>query len=261
MHVASDWLVVGRRGPVLEVTINRPDKRNALALALLDQLAATFRDHAGDATIGCAVLTGAGDRSFAAGGDLRELDAVRSPEATADMAARGRAALDAIRAFPAPVVAAVNGTALGGGAELAMACDLRLAAAGAELGFLQAELAVTTAWGGGIDLLAAVGTGRALELLGSARRLTAGQALALGLVQDVAPANQPFAVFVAEWVDRLARRPARVLRAQKALVAAARRELHARLAPVEGAGFAAAWLHADHWEAAAAALDPGRRRG
>ena len=87
-----------------------------------------------------------------------------------------------------------------------------------------------------------------------------GQALALGLVQDVAPANQPFAAWVAEWVDRLARRPARVLRAQKALAAAARREFHARLAPVEAAGFATAWLHADHWDAAAAALDPARRR-
>lgn len=253
-------LVVERRGPVLAVTLNRPEKRNALALALLDELRATFTAHAGDDGIGCAVLTGAGDRSFAAGGDLHELDAVRTAEATIAMSDRGRAALDAVRAFPAPVIAALNGTALGGGAELAMACDLRIAAPRAELGFLQAELAVTTAWGGGIDLLAAVGPARALELLASARRLTAGQALALGLVQEVAPANQPFAEFTAAWVDALARRPARVLRAQKALAAGFRRQLHAGLAGTEAAGFATAWLHADHWAAAAAALDPARRR-
>jgi enoyl-CoA hydratase/carnithine racemase len=158
------------------------------------------------------------------------------------------------------VVAALNGTALGGGAELAMACDLRLAAPAAELGFLQAELNVTTAWGGGIDLLAAVGPARALELLGTARRLSAHQALALGLVQELAPANEPFAEFVAAWVSRLTRRPARVLRAQKALAAAFRARLHADLSATETTGFVAAWTHADHWAAAAAALDPARRK-
>lgn len=253
-------LRVERHGAALTVTLDRPEKRNALALALLDELGAVFTREAADAAIGCVVLTGAGDRSFAAGGDLHELDAVRSATDTAAMSARGRAALGAIRAFPAPVIAALNGTALGGGAELAMACDLRIAAATAEIGFLQAELNVTTAWGGGIDLLAAVGPARALELLSSARRLSARQALALGLVQEVAPPNQPFAEFVAATTAALLRRPARVLRAQKALTAGLRAQLHAGLAATETAGFIAAWTHADHWTAAAAALDPARRR-
>lgn len=250
----SPTLLVERREAVLYVTINRPEKRNALALAVLDAIAGAFAGHAGDDTIGCAVVTGAGDRSFAAGGDLQELDAVRSPEATRAMSARGRRALAAIRDFPAPVVAALNGPALGGGAELAMACDLRIAAPQADLGFLQAGLNVTTAWGGGIDLLAALGPARALELLASARRLPARAALELGLYQRIAAPNEPFATCVADYVSALVCRPARVLRAQKALVAGFRRRLHAELADTEEAGFVPAWVHADHWTAAAAAL-------
>jgi enoyl-CoA hydratase len=253
-------LLVERRGAVLHVTINRPEKRNALALATLDALGDAFTGHAGDEGIACAVLTGAGDRSFAAGGDLRELDALRTADEARAMSARGRLALAAIRGFPAPVVAVLNGHALGGGAELAMACDLRIAAPHAELGFLQAELNVTSAWGGGIDLLAALGPARALELLASARRLPARAALELGLLQKVAAPNEDFTTFVADYVAALTRRPARVLRAQKALTGAFRQRLHAELAAVEEAGFVPAWIHADHWEAAAAALvKPARR--
>jgi enoyl-CoA hydratase len=254
-------LLVERRGAVLHVTINRPEKRNALALAVLDGLRATFADNAGDKTIACAVLTGAGDRSFAAGGDLRELDAVRSDDDARAMSARGRQALSAIREFPAPVVAALNGAALGGGAELAMACDLRVAATHADLGFLQAGLNVTTAWGGGIDLLAAVGPTRALELLASARRLTARAALELGLYQRVAALNEAFPEVVAGYLATLTCRPARVLRAQKALAGAFRQRLHADLGAIEEAGFVPAWVHGDHWAAAAAALAKPARTG
>jgi enoyl-CoA hydratase len=258
--VDEPTLLVDRRGAVLSVTINRPAKRNALALAVLDAIGAAFTDNAADETIACAVLTGAGDRSFAAGGDLRELDAVRGTDESRAMSARGRRALAAVRDFPAPVVAALNGPALGGGAELAMACDLRIAAPHAELGFLQAELNVTTAWGGGIDLLAALGPARALELLASARRLPARAALELGLYQRVAAPNEDLATFVATYVADLARRPPRVLRAHKALAAGFRRRLHAELAGVEEAGFVPAWVHADHWSAAAAALARPPRR-
>jgi enoyl-CoA hydratase len=253
-------LLVERRGAVLHVTINRPEKRNALALAALDALGAAFTEHAGDEAIACAVLTGAGDRSFAAGGDLRELDALRTAEEARAMSARGRRALAAVRAFPAPVVAALNGHALGGGAELAMACDLRIAAPHAEIGFLQAELNVTSAWGGGIDLITAVGPARALELLAGARRLSARSALELGLYQRIAAPNEDFGNFVGDYVAGLARRPAQVLRAQKALTGAFRQRLHAELAAVEESGFVPAWVHADHWTVAAAALAKPARR-
>jgi enoyl-CoA hydratase len=97
-------LLVECTADVLHVTINRPEKRNALSLSLLDELGAAFREH-NDADIKCAVLTGAGDRCFAAGGDLQELDAIRSETEARAMSERGHAALDAIRYFPVPLSA------------------------------------------------------------------------------------------------------------------------------------------------------------
>jgi enoyl-CoA hydratase len=255
----SDILLITRRGDRLDVTINRPGQRNALSLELLDRLGAAFAEHAGDAGLKCAVLTAAGDRCFAAGGDLKELTAVRSEAATLAMSRRARAALDAVRRFPVPVIAALNGHALGGGAELAMACDLRVAASGAELGFLQAQLNVTTAWGGGIDLLALLGPARGLALLLEARRIPAAEALALGLVQRVCAAGEPLADCTDRFLEPLLARPVQVLRAYKALALAARLELHARLAAQEERSFTATWVHDDHWAAAEQALAPRSR--
>lgn len=249
-------LLVDRQGDTLRVVINRPEKRNALSLALLDRIGETFATHSSDPDLKCAVLTASGDRCFAAGGDLRELEAVRSREDTLAMSRRVRANLDRIRQFPVPVVAVLNGPALGGGAELAMACDLRIGAPGAELGFLQAQLNVTTAWGGGIDLMAAVGPGRALALLLEARRIPAGEALQLGLLHGVCDAGETLGAFTARYLRPLLARPAQVLRACKALSAAARRELHTRLTAIEEQGFATTWTHDDHWRAAELALAP-----
>ncbi len=173
--MAADILLTERSGDTLRLTINRPDKRNALSLELLDRIGSAFVQHAADTTLKCAVLTASGDRCFAAGGDLRELEAVRSEADTLAMSRRARAALEQVRQFPVPVIAALNGHALGGGAELAMACDLRIATAKTELGFLQAQLNVTTAWGGGIDLLATLGSARALQILLEARRIPAAE--------------------------------------------------------------------------------------
>ena len=130
---ASDSLLTEVKDDVLRLTINRPEKRNALSLSLLDELGAALHSHR-ETPVKCALLTGAGDRCFAAGGDLKELDAIRSAADTRVMSERGHAALDEIRYFPVPVIGALNGLALGGGAELAMACDMRIATAHAELG-------------------------------------------------------------------------------------------------------------------------------
>ena len=180
----NDILLVEHRGDRLQVTINRPDRRNALSLELLDRLGETFTRYAADTTLKCAVLTAAGDRCFAAGGDLRELAVVRSEADTLAMSRRARAALAAVRCFPVPVLAALNGHALGGGAELALACDLRVATPQTELGFLQAQLNVTTAWGGGIDLLALLGPARGLALLLEARRLLVHTLLPVATISD-----------------------------------------------------------------------------
>jgi enoyl-CoA hydratase len=254
--VAEDILLVERLVDTLRVVINRPDKRNALSLELLDRIGSAFAQHAADATLKCAVLTASGDRCFAAGGDLRELEAVRSEADTLAMSRRARAALEQIRQFPVPVIAALNGHALGGGAELAMACDMRIATAQTELGFLQAQLNVTTAWGGGIDLLAALGPARGLQLLLEARRIPAAEALQLGLLQKVCAADQTLADCSAAFIAPFMERPTQVLRAFKALALEQRRALHERLVSREELGFTTTWIHADHWTAAARALAP-----
>jgi enoyl-CoA hydratase len=254
--MTTGMLLTARSGDVLRLTINRPDKRNALSLELLDRIGAAFADHAADATLKCMVLTASGDRCFAAGGDLRELEAVRSEADTLAMSRRARAALEQIRRFPVPVVASLNGHALGGGAELAMACDMRIATAKTELGFLQAQLNVTTAWGGGIDLLAALGSARALQVLLEARRIPAAEALQLGLLQRVCAADESLDDCVAGFIAPFLQRPVQVLRAFKALALANRRTLHERLASQEEQGFTDTWIHADHWAAAEKALAP-----
>src|SRR5690606_19137494 len=124
------------------------------------------------------VLSGAGDRYFAAGGDLRDLATVRDEAATLAMAGQARAALDAVRECPVPVVAYLNGDAIGGGAELALACDLRLQAS-------QARLAITSAWGGGTDLCRLVGGARAMRMMARSELVDAQQALAWGLADAV----------------------------------------------------------------------------
>jgi len=251
--MSVEQLLIEASGEVLRITINRPEKRNALSLALLDELGATFRAHA-DKRYKCAVLTGAGDKAFAAGGDLKELDAVRSEEDTRAMSERGHNALDAIRYFPVPVIGALNGLALGGGAELAMACDLRIAAPKAELGLIQSQLNVTTAWGGGIDLINAVGNSAALAILCSGRRLKADEALRLCLFEAVAAEDADFAAFIDDFLTGYTSKGVRVLRAYKATAAARRKRLQDELMGTARDGFIAAWTHKDHWEAAAKAL-------
>ncbi len=256
----SDSLLVERQDAVLRLTINRPEKRNALSLALLDEIGAAFAGHADDTSLKCVVLTGAGDRCFAAGGDLAELDAVRAEAETRAMSRRGRAALDQVRAFPVPVIAALNGHALGGGAELAVACDLRVAAPHAEIGFLQAQLAVTTAWGGSIDLALTVGDRRALRILATSARLEAARALDLGLVDWVCAPGQTLDSCLATFLEPYLARPRAVLAGFKATTAAERRRVHVALAPVEEEQFVRTWTHADHWAAVAGSGTKGTAR-
>jgi len=243
-------LVSEPRQDVLWLTINRPARRNALSLDLLDLLERALQACTDSDEYKCVVLTGAGERCFAAGGDLRELDALRTPEQALAMSRHGRRVLDCIRNHPLPVVAALNGHALGGGAELAVACDARVCAAHAEIGFLQARLNVTTAWGGGIDLVALLGTGRALAVLLEGRRLTAAQALDLGLVDRVCAPGQSLDDCVAGFLDGRLKPGIQVVRGFKAVSAAARRDLHEKLSPIEEQQLVATWTHADHWAAA-----------
>jgi enoyl-CoA hydratase/carnithine racemase len=245
---ATEHLLVEATDDILRLTINRPEKRNALSMGLLDEIGDALNSRR-DTSVKCVVLTGAGDRCFAAGGDLKELDAIRTEAQTRAMSERGHAALDAIRYFPVPVIGALNGLALGGGAELAMACDLRIATAHAELGLIQSRLNVTTAWGGGIDLINAIGNSAALALLCSGRRLKADEALRLCLFEAVCEEGGDFNAFINEFLTGYTSKGLNVLRGYKATAAVRRKQLQDELTATARDAFIAAWTHEDHWEA------------
>ena len=166
------------------ITIDRPQARNAIAPETMDQLEAALDRAEGALAL---VIRGGGDRAFVSGGDLKELAKLRTEEDAAAMARRMRSICDRIAAFPAPVVAALNGHALGGGAEVAVAADIRIAADDIRIGFNQVSLEIMPAWGGAERLAALVGRGRALLLAGSGSILDAAEAHRVGLVDEVFP--------------------------------------------------------------------------
>lgn len=256
----TDELIAVVVGPLLRVTINRPEKRNPLSRSLLRELRATFERHVANEALVLAVLRGAADKSFAAGGDLRDLEKVRTLEDSRALFDLGNGAFDAIRRFPVPVVAALNGLAVGGGAELAVACDVRIAASHARIGFVQGTLNIPTAWGGGADLAAIVGPARALRLMAEANILDAAQALDAGLVDAVADAGEDFEAFVARLIAPWLRQRPQVMRAFKWQVAAHKLGMpRAASEALDREHFAAAWSHEDHWAAAARLLTKEKR--
>jgi len=233
---------------MLRVTINRPERRNALSRAVLDGLRHAFEFHVTDDSLQCAVLTGAGDRSFAAGGDLAEFDALRGADDARDLFDAAAAALDAVRNFPTPVIAALNGTALGGGAELAMACDYRVCAAHANFGFVQSTLAITTGFGGGADLFRMLGSAAAMHALATGEAWPAQTAKAMGLIDVIAASGQTLDEAVSEFAKPFFERPPHLVRAIKHVANAHR--LHAESVRVaERDSFVRTWTNSAHWNA------------
>jgi len=247
---------VERDGAVVVLTIDRPQARNAIGLRTMDELDAALAALAGYGAH-CAVLTGAGDRAFVAGGDLRELESVTSEEFAADMATRMRRTLDRIASLPIPVICALNGAAIGGGAEVAVACDYRISADDARIGFTQVLLGVMPAWGGIERLCGLVGRGRALYLLTTGAVLTGVEAHAMGLVEEVA-ARGTFESRWREVAHQVAATPAPALAGIKRAVQAALTGSHRDLEGGAVADFARAWADPAHWEMAAA-LEAKRR--
>lgn len=248
----TDILTAEVANGVLYVTLNRPERHNALSRATIAELAEVFALFAQDETLSVAVLTGAGDKSFAAGGDLKDLEAVRTEDDAAAMSRETRAAFDRIRTFPVPVVAALNGTAVGGGAELACACDFRIAALRAKIGFVQSKMGLTTGWGGGLDLAAIVGSQAALRLTLTAEILDPSAALAIGLYDAVAEEGALEAA-VTIMTDRFRALPRPVLASFKLLNRALRAGAdRAALETLETDMFARSWVGQPHWDAVAA---------
>jgi enoyl-CoA hydratase len=182
-----EHLLVDRDGAVALVTVNRPQVLNALNAATLDELGRLMTSLAGDAAIRAVVITGAGEKAFIAGADIGEL-ATLSPAQAKAHARQGQKVFDAIEGLGKPVIAAINGFALGGGCELAMACTMRLAADTARLGQPEINLGITPGFAGTQRLARLIGRAHALDLLLSGRPVTADEALRMGLVNRVVPA-------------------------------------------------------------------------
>lgn len=180
-------LLLERDGPVAIVTLNRPKVLNALNTQTLSELAGLMAELKADAGVRVVVVTGAGDKSFVAGADINELAAL-SPIEGIEHARRGQRVFDSIENLGKPVIAAVNGFALGGGCELAMACTIRLAADTARFGQPEINLGIIPGYAGSQRLPRLVGKGIALEMLLSGDMVGAQRAYEIGLVNRVVPA-------------------------------------------------------------------------
>lgn len=186
--MAFEHLIVDREGAVALVTVNRPKVLNALNAATMDDLRRAMLELRHDAAVRAVVITGAGEKAFVAGADISEL-AAQTPLTGCDMALRGQHVFDLVEHMGKPVVAAINGFALGGGCELAMACTFRFAAETARLGQPEINLGVIPGYAGTQRLVRLVGRDRALDLILTGRMVTAADALAMGLVTRVCPAD------------------------------------------------------------------------
>ena len=214
--ISVDAPVAGHDGVAL-VTIDRPEARNALSFALLSELADTLEALDRGGRMRVAVLTGSGDRAFAAGADIVEL-ADQTPERL--RAERQFESWDRIWAIGIPLIAAVRGFALGGGCELAMSCDLIVAGDDAQFGQPEIRIGVMPGAGGTQRLTRAIGVARAMELILTGRSMPAAEAQTAGLVTSVVPAGNTIPAAL-ELADRIAAMPPLAVRAAKRSVLAA----------------------------------------
>lgn len=229
------------------ITIDRPHARNAISLETMGQLEKALDELESRDDVHAVAVTGAGDRAFVSGGDLKELAALRTVADASAMAWRMRTICDRLANHPAPVVAALNGHTLGGGAEVAVAADIRLAADDIRIGFNQATLAIMPAWGGAERLAALVGKSKALLLAGSGAVLDAADAERIGLVDGVFPRE----TFAEDW-----RRVARSLATRPA--GEIKRVVAGTTTADAVAAFAGLWVSDEHWAAADKVMNRSR---
>ena len=185
--MAFDNLLIEREDRTAIVTINRPKVLNALNAQTLDELRRAMLELKQDAAVGVVIVTGAGEKSFVAGADINEL-AVQTPTGGREHALAGQHVFDLIENLGKPVIAAINGYALGGGCELAMACTLRLAADTAKLGQPEIALGLIPGYAGTQRLPRLVGKGKAMEMILTGAPIAAEEAQRIGLVNRVVPA-------------------------------------------------------------------------
>lgn len=181
-------ILVAKQEGVATITLNRPEAANALSVQMLGELQAAIDELRWEQAIRSVIVTGAGEKAFCAGADLKER-AGMNPQQVRQTVALIRDTIHALQTLPKPVIAAVNGVAFGGGTELALACDIRIASSAARFALTETSLGIIPGAGGTQRLPRLIGPGRAKELIFSARRVEAEEALQIGLVEYVVPAD------------------------------------------------------------------------
>jgi enoyl-CoA hydratase len=203
-------------GGVATLTVNRPEVRNALDWRAMREFGEAVQEVQENKDLRALLVTGAGD-TFVSGGDLKDLANYPARRDGLRLAFIMGKALERLRALPVPTIAAINGPARGGGAEIAVACDERVMAEDADIGFVHAHLGITTAWGGARYLLQAVGYSQAMELLTTGRVLKAEEALEMGLADHITPAKGALQL-AHDLATEMAQHPAEAVRAAKRLL-------------------------------------------
>lgn len=188
--MAYQYLLIDREDGIAVLTINRPDKYNALNEEVVAEISSAMDELATDNEVRVVVITGAGEKAFVSGADIGVLQGFKTSGAGFSHSQRGQAVMDKVEKLAKPVIAAINGYALGGGLELAMACDVRLASDTARMGQPETGVGVSTGYGGSQRLPRLVGKGMAKLLILSGNMIDAQEALRIGLVQKVVPPGE-----------------------------------------------------------------------
>lgn len=249
----TTYLEIEHQTHITLLRFNRPDALNALNIATMQQFAEAVQSLAERDDLRTVIVTGAGERAFSSGGDLYELaQRPHEDDARHFITIMGDALLGLER-LPVPVIAAINGYALGGGSEIALACDLRIVDEAARMGFVQINMGLTPGWGAGQRLLRQVGYSRAMQILLEGRVMTAGELQANGLVNDVVDAGKALDAALS-LARQIASRPPDVVRGIKALLQAGLNAPYDDALRVERDIFPPLWAADAHYDAVDAFL-------
>lgn len=246
--MSADILLDRDADGIAVLTFNRPHVRNALTLESMRQFHGVIESLVDDPSLRALILTGAGRDAFCSGGDLIDLQG-RPTEADArEFITVMGDALATMERLPVPVIGAIHGYALGGGSEIAVACDLRIVDEAAQMGFVQVRMALTPGWGGGQRLMRIVGYSRALWILLEGRPMGADELLAFGLAHQVAPRAQALDAALA-LARRIAQHPPAVVASIKRVLWAGLTQSYADALQAERDVFPALWAAEDHLRA------------
>lgn len=252
--MTSEVLRVERRGPAALLTIHRPHAGNSISGEVTRALDDAVTDLEGDRELVAIVISGAGDKFFSAGGDIKQYRELATREQLQAAFQRPRRLMDRLEALPVPVIAAVNGIALGGGAELVLACDIRLASPSASIGFPYVRLGLIPGWHGAERLVRSCGYANAMHLLATGESVNPGEALRLGLINGICD-DMPVVDAALALVEKLARAAPLSLAASKRVLLGASHLPRDEARRLAEDSFADLWLSDDHREAEAAFAD------